>query len=287
MAVPIIQQLRVGAYIIGKKLRGIERYPLVLMLEPLFRCNLACAGCGKIDYAEPILNKRLSLEECLAAVEECGAPVVIIPGGEPLLHKEIDKIVAGLARAQEVRLSLHQRAVAGKEAAPVQAEQVLHLLGASRRTGEAPRPGGRPAGRVRARGRGDPQGARPRLPGHRQLHPVQHDDRAERRPPSSTSAPTSSASRASPSRRATPTSGRPRQEHFLNRTRTKQLFRDIFKLQGEARSGGSTSRPCSSTSSPATRPIAARPGATRRATSSAGSGRATCSARATPRRSAS
>ena len=96
MAVPIIQQLRVGVYIIGKKLRGIDKYPLVLMLEPLFRCNLACPGCGKIDYDEPILNKRMSLEECIAAVEECGAPVVTIPGGEPLLHKEIDQIVAAL-----------------------------------------------------------------------------------------------------------------------------------------------------------------------------------------------
>ena len=94
MAVPALQQLRVGAYIVGKKLRGVEKYPLVLMLEPLFRCNLACPGCGKIDYEEPILDKRLSVAQCLAAVDECGAPVVSIPGGEPLLHKEIDQIVA-------------------------------------------------------------------------------------------------------------------------------------------------------------------------------------------------
>ena len=96
MAVPLIQQYRVGAYIIGRKLRGIKRYPLVLMLEPLFRCNLACPGCGKIDYADSILNKRLSLQECLDAVDECGAPVVSIPGGEPLLHKEIRDIVEGI-----------------------------------------------------------------------------------------------------------------------------------------------------------------------------------------------
>jgi hopanoid biosynthesis associated radical SAM protein HpnH len=86
----------VGLYILGQKLRGNKRYPLVLMLEPLFRCNLACAGCGKIDYPTPILNKRLSVQECLDAVDECGAPVVSIPGGEPLIHKEIGEIVKGI-----------------------------------------------------------------------------------------------------------------------------------------------------------------------------------------------
>ncbi|MBM3950387.1 MAG: adenosyl-hopene transferase HpnH [Rhodospirillales bacterium] len=96
MAVPLIQQIRVGAYILGKKLKGEARYPLVLMLEPLFRCNLACPGCGKIDYEDDILNRRLSVDECLQAVDECGAPVVSIPGGEPLLHREIDQIVAGI-----------------------------------------------------------------------------------------------------------------------------------------------------------------------------------------------
>jgi hopanoid biosynthesis associated radical SAM protein HpnH len=75
---------------------GRKRYPLVLMLEPLLRCNLACAGCGKIDYPDPILNQRISVEDALAAVDECGAPVVVIAGGEPLLHKEIDKIVEGI-----------------------------------------------------------------------------------------------------------------------------------------------------------------------------------------------
>jgi len=96
VGVPLIQQIRVGAYIVKQRLAGRERYPLVLMLEPLFRCNLACAGCGKIDYPDEILNKRLSVEECLEAVDECGAPVVSIPGGEPLLHKEIGEIVAGI-----------------------------------------------------------------------------------------------------------------------------------------------------------------------------------------------
>ena len=96
MGVPLYQVVRVGAYVMKQRLKGVERYPLVLMLEPLFRCNLACAGCGKIDYPDPILNKRLSVAECLEAVDECGAPVVSIPGGEPLLHREIGEIVAGI-----------------------------------------------------------------------------------------------------------------------------------------------------------------------------------------------
>lgn len=96
MAVPFIQQLRVGAYVFKQRLKGNERYPLVLMLEPLFRCNLACPGCGKIDYPKPILDRRLSYEECMEAVDECGAPVVSIPGGEPLIHKEIKQIVEGI-----------------------------------------------------------------------------------------------------------------------------------------------------------------------------------------------
>ena len=96
MAVPLIQQLRVGAYILKQKITGVARYPLVLMLEPLFRCNLACVGCGKIDYPDAILNRRLTPAECFQAVDECGAPMVSIPGGEPLLHKDIQEIVEGI-----------------------------------------------------------------------------------------------------------------------------------------------------------------------------------------------
>jgi hopanoid biosynthesis associated radical SAM protein HpnH len=96
VAVPISQMWTVATYVIRQKLAGRQRYPLVLMLEPLFRCNLACAGCGKIQYPAHILKKDLSPEECFRAVEECGAPVVAIPGGEPLMHPQIDEIVAGL-----------------------------------------------------------------------------------------------------------------------------------------------------------------------------------------------
>ena len=101
MSVPIIQKIRVGAYILKKRLSGQKRFPLVLMLEPLFRCNLACPGCGKIDYPKQILNQRLSLEECLEAVDECGAPIVSIPGGEPLIHTEIKDIVEQITKRKK------------------------------------------------------------------------------------------------------------------------------------------------------------------------------------------
>ena len=84
MGIPLLQKFHVGSYVVRQHLAGRKRYPLVLMLEPLFRCNLACAGCGKIDYPDKILNQRLSVEQCLEAVDECGAPVVSIAGGEPL-----------------------------------------------------------------------------------------------------------------------------------------------------------------------------------------------------------
>jgi hopanoid biosynthesis associated radical SAM protein HpnH len=96
LGVPLIQAYRVGKYIAGQRLRGIKRYPLVLMLEPLFQCNLACAGCGKIDYPKEILQKRVSVEDALRAVDECGAPMVSIPGGEPLIHHGMPELVAGI-----------------------------------------------------------------------------------------------------------------------------------------------------------------------------------------------
>ena len=96
MGIPLIQKIKVAKYILEQKIKGNKKYPLVLMLEPLFRCNLICAGCGKIDYPDEILNKRMSLKECLESVDECGAPIVSIPGGEPLVHKEIGEIVQGI-----------------------------------------------------------------------------------------------------------------------------------------------------------------------------------------------
>ena len=96
MPVPISQAWTVASYVVKQKLKGRKRYPLTLMLEPLYRCNLACAGCGKIQYPAHVLKRELSPEECFKAVDECGAPTVAIPGGEPLMHSQIEKIVEGL-----------------------------------------------------------------------------------------------------------------------------------------------------------------------------------------------
>ena len=93
MSVPWIQKYRVARYIIGRKIGGVSRYPLVLMLEPLFQCNLACAGCGKIDYPDDILRKRMSVVDAVSAVRQSGAPIVSIAGGEPLVHKEMPAMV--------------------------------------------------------------------------------------------------------------------------------------------------------------------------------------------------
>ncbi|MEA5569552.1 adenosyl-hopene transferase HpnH [Calothrix sp. UHCC 0171] len=96
MGIHLPQAIEIGKYLVTQRLKGRKRFPLILMLEPLFRCNLACTGCGKIQHPPEILKQNLSPEECFQAVEECGAPVVSIPGGEPLLHPQIDEIVRGL-----------------------------------------------------------------------------------------------------------------------------------------------------------------------------------------------
>src|SRR3989337_804450 len=101
MGVPVSQMWAVASYVLTQRLRGLGRYPLVLMLEPLFRCNLACAGCGKIQYPPQILKKHLTVEQCLHAVEECGAPIVSIPGGEPLMYPEIGRLVGELGRRRK------------------------------------------------------------------------------------------------------------------------------------------------------------------------------------------
>jgi hopanoid biosynthesis associated radical SAM protein HpnH len=101
MSVSLLQAVEVGKYLVAQRLKGRKKFPLVLMLEPLFRCNLACSGCGKIQHPTEILKQNLSPEACFAAVDECGAPVVSIPGGEPLLHPQIDEIVRGLVERKK------------------------------------------------------------------------------------------------------------------------------------------------------------------------------------------
>src|SRR6266705_3118682 len=118
MPVPISQAWTVATYVLKQKLKGRKRYPFVLMLEPLFRCNLACAGCGKIQYPAHILKKELSPEECFKAVDECGTPMVSIPGGEPLMHPQIEKIVEGLV-ARKKYIYLCTNALLLKEKLPL------------------------------------------------------------------------------------------------------------------------------------------------------------------------
>ena len=108
MGVPISQIFTVATYVLKQKLTGRKRYPLVLMLEPLFRCNLACAGCGKIQYPAHILKAQLTPEQVFSAVDDCGTPMVSIPGGEPLLHPQMPEIVGWAGGAQEVCVYVHE-----------------------------------------------------------------------------------------------------------------------------------------------------------------------------------
>ena len=232
MAVPLIQKLRVGAYILRQRIKGIEKYPLVLMLEPLFRCNLACAGCGKIDYDDDILNKRLSVQECLDAVDDCGAPIVSIPGGEPLIHKDIARIVEGiLARKKFVYLCTNALLLEKKldefTPSPYLTFSV-HLDGMEKQHDHAVSQKGvfkRAVSAIRAaKQRGfrvnvnctlfDQMTAREAADF---FDFVTNDLNVE----GITVSPGYAYERA------------PDQDHFLNRTKTKQLFRDIFKLQGK------------------------------------------------------
>ena len=128
MPVPVSQMWTVATYVLKQKLQGRKQYPLVLMLEPLFRCNLACAGCGKIQYPAHVLKKNLSPEECFKAVDECGAPMVTIPGGEPLMHPQIDEIVAGTGCAEEIHLSVHECSSVERKDSSFYAEQVSHVF---------------------------------------------------------------------------------------------------------------------------------------------------------------
>src|SRR5258708_12542681 len=102
MAIPFFKEIRIGGYLLKQKMLGRKRYPLVLMLEPLFRCNLACVGCGKIDYPDAILNRRMTAQECLDAADECGAPMVAIPAREPLIPTDIGQIVRGLVSRKKL-----------------------------------------------------------------------------------------------------------------------------------------------------------------------------------------
>src|SRR5260221_12378224 len=116
MAITLRQNLQIAAYIARQRLRGHEKFPLVLQLEPLYQCNLACAGCGKIQHPLDILARRLSVQQCIDAVEEGGAPIVSIAGGEPLIHREIDQIVAALKEPKRFTILSPKPLSVGKKA---------------------------------------------------------------------------------------------------------------------------------------------------------------------------
>lgn len=229
MAVPLIQQIRVGAYVMKQRFKGVDKYPLVLMLEPLFRCNLACPGCGKIDYEDSILNRRLSVDECLQAADECGAPVVSIPGGEPLLHKDIDKIVEGLIQRKKFVYLCTNALLLEKKLKLFKPTPYLtfsvHLDGLEEHHDRAVDQKGtfkRAVAAIKlARSKGFRVNVNCTL--FNQMTPEEAAEffdyvTNELDVEGITVSPGYAYERA------------PDQEHFLNRTRTKQLFRDIFKL---------------------------------------------------------
>ena len=233
MSIPLLQKARVGGYILRQKIAGRVRYPLVLMLEPLFRCNLACAGCGKIDYPKEILDRRLSVDECLAAVDECGAPVVSIAGGEPLLHKEIEKIAQGIvARRKFVYLCTNALLMAKRlsrfSPSPYFVWSV-HLDGDRSMHDKSVCESGVYARAVAAIGEAKARGFRVNINCtlFNDAEPARvaefFDDVAKMGIDAITVSPGYAYERA------------PDQEHFLTRTRTKQLFRDIFSRGRGAR----------------------------------------------------
>ena len=264
-----------------------KRYPLVLMLEPLFRCNLACAGCGKIDYPDEILNQRLSVDECLARGRRMRRA-----GG--LDRRRRAAAAQGIAadrrrhhRAQEVRLSLHQCAAAGKEAststsrARISPGRCISTATRQMHDKSVCQDGvyDRAVAAIKAaKARGFRVNINCTLFNGADPERVARffDDVMAMGVDGITVSPGYAYERA------------PDQQHFLNREQDQAAVpRHLQRAATAARTGRSASPACSSTSSPATRPITARRGATRRAPSSAGSGPATCSAKATPRPSRS
>ncbi|MGD9741840.1 MAG: adenosyl-hopene transferase HpnH [Dongiaceae bacterium] len=228
MSVPLIQKLHVGSYLVRQRLKGNARYPLVLMLEPLFRCNLACAGCGKIDYPDDILNKRLSVEDCLGAVDECGAPIVSIAGGEPLLHKEIHTVVQGIIKRRKfVYLCTNALLLEKKmhlfEPSPYFCFSI-HLDGDKERHDKVVCQEGVYDRAVQAIKAARAKGFRVNVnctlfDGEAPEHVAHFLDTATAMGVSGiTISPGYAYERA------------PDQQHFLKRSQTKQLFRDIFKL---------------------------------------------------------
>lgn len=233
MGIPLRQALVVGAYVVRQHLRGRKRYPLVLMLEPLFRCNLACAGCGKIDYPDKILDQRLPVADCMQAIDECGAPVVVLAGGEPLLHKELPEIVKGaLAKGKYITVctnALLMEKKLGQYQPHSRFNWSVHLDGDKEmhdrsvcQTGVYDRA---VAAIKSAKARGFRVNINCTLFSNAEPERVAKffDSVVSLGIDGITLSPGYAYERA------------PDQQHFLNRTRTKQLFRDIFRSEGKPR----------------------------------------------------
>ena len=233
MGIPLSQALVVGAYVVRQHLRGRKRYPLVLMLEPLFRCNLACAGCGKIDYPDKILDQRLPVADCMQAIDECGAPVVVLAGGEPLLHKELPEIVKGaLAKGKYITVctnALLMEKKLGQYQPHSRFNWSVHLDGDKEmhdrsvcQTGVYDRA---VAAIKSAKARGFRVNINCTLFSNAEPERVAKffDSVVSLGIDGITLSPGYAYERA------------PDQQHFLNRTRTKQLFRDIFRSEGKPR----------------------------------------------------
>ena len=274
VAVKLRQSARMGAYLARQRLAKRERFPLIVELEPLFQCNLACSGCGKIQHPEHVLRRRMPVEQAVAAVAESGAPMVSIAGGEPLIHPEIHEIAGELVKRKQVRLPVHERPAARAQARELQAQPLLRLGDPHRRPAGAPRRLRRARGRVREGGQRDQGRQGGGLPRHHQhdlLHPRLAQDGArgarlpQRRPRRRRDDDLARLRlRESPRPGALPRRGTDRTRCSARRSPT-----------AGASAGGSTTARCSSTSSKARRNSAAPPGGSRATRCSAGSAPAT------------
>ncbi|WP_150293727.1 adenosyl-hopene transferase HpnH [Sphingobium estronivorans] len=225
MGLPVSPLARIAAYTLKQHIRG-GKYPLVLMLEPLFRCNLACPGCGKIDYPDAILNQRLSYDQCMAAIEECGAPAVSIAGGEPLLHRDMPRIVRGFLERKKLVILCTNALLLKKKIDDYRPSPFftwsIHLDGDRQMHDEAVDLEGTYDVAVEAIHLAKAKGFRVQVnctvfDGADPARLAAFFDRMEALGVEITVSPGYAYERAAD------------QDHFLNRERTKQFFRDVFK----------------------------------------------------------
>jgi len=282
LGIPLRYVAKIGGYILKQHLTGRKRYPLVMMMEPLFRCNLACAGCGKIDYPDEILNKRLPVADALESVRECGAPVVVIAGGEPLLHKDLPQIVEGIIAQKKFAIVCTNALLLEKKIKEYKPSPYftwsIHLDGDKEMHDGSVCQRGVYDKAVAAIAKAKEMGFRVTINctffNNSSADKIADffDSVTRMGIDGITVSPGYAYERA------------PDQQHFLNRKATKELFRGVFRHGKEKGREKWTfsSRACSSTSWPATRPTTAPRGATRPGRCSAGRSPATSWVKATP-----